>query len=89
MCGGDAMGNIYQPCYKIFIECLRDFRLQSKMTQQELASALGCRQAYISKYEQGQKRLDIIEIRRICNVLGISLVDFIQEFETRLRKEGL
>lgn len=83
------MSNIYQPCYKVFTECLRDFRLQSKMTQQELASALGCGQAKISKYEQGQKRLDIVEIRQICNTLGVSLTDFIIEYETRLKKEGL
>ena len=83
------MSNIYEPCYKIFVECLRDFRAQSRMTQQELASLLNCPQSYISKYEQGQKRLDIVEIRRICNVLGVSLTEFASEYETRLQKEGL
>lgn len=82
------MSNIYEPCYKIFVDCLKDFRFQSKMTQQELASLLGCAQSYISKYEQGQKRLDIIEIRNICNVLGVSLVEFAAEYESRLKKEG-
>lgn len=82
------MSNIYEPCYEIFVDCLKDFRFQSKMTQQELASLLGYAQSYISKYEQGQKRLDIVEIRNICNILGISLVEFVTEYESRLKKEG-
>lgn len=83
------MSNIYEPCYRIFVECLKDFRTQSHMTQQELASLLNCPQSYISKYEQGQKRLDIVEIRRICNVLGVSLTEFAMEYETRLKNEGV
>lgn len=83
------MSSLYDPCYKIFVECLRDFRAQSRMTQQELASQLNCPQSYISKYEQGQKRLDIIEIKRICNVFGVSLTEFAEEYETRLKDAGL
>ena len=83
------MSSIYDRKYKIAVECLKAFRMQSKMTQQELAYNLGCSQAYISKYEQGQKRLDIIEIRDICNCLGVSLPEFVDEFESRIKKEGI
>ena len=57
------------------------------MTQSDLASVIGCSQAYISKYERGQKRLDIVEIRRICLAFNISLVELMAEYESRLRKE--
>lgn len=83
------MSSIYEPCYKIFVECLKDLRIQSKMTQQELATLLECQQSHISKYEQGQERLDIVEIRHICQILGTTLPDFIAEYESRLKKEGL
>ena len=83
------MSIIYEPEYRIFIECLKESRIQSKMTQQELATDLGCSQAYISKYEHGQKRLDIIEVRNICHCLGISLPDIVTQFEERLKKEGI
>lgn len=83
------MSNIYEPCYKIFVECLKDLRIKSKMTQQELATLLDCQQSYISKYEQGQKRLDIVEIHHICKILGTTLTDFIAKYESRLKKEGL
>ena len=83
------MNVIYEPEYRILIDCLKECRLQSKMTQQELASQLGCSQAYVSKYEQSQKRLDIIEVRKICTVLGIDFVDFIEDFEERLILGGV
>lgn len=83
------MSIIYDPEYRILIECLRDHRNQSKMTQAELAGILGCSQAYVSKYEQCQKRLDILEVRRICLALGISLSEMIAEFEERLALGGI
>lgn len=83
------MSVIYEPEYRILIDCLRECRLQSKMTQQELADQLGCSQAYVSKYEQCQKRLDIIEVRKICAVLGVDLIDFIKDFEERLLLGGI
>lgn len=83
------MNVFYEPEYRILIECLKDYRLQSKMTQQELATVLGCSQAYISKYEQCQKRLDIIEVRKICICLGISFSEMVSEFEERLALGGL
>lgn len=79
------MSCIYEPEYRVLIDCLKSYRLQSKMTQQELAALLGCSQTYISKYEQSQKRLDIIEVRKICNCLGVDLIELISEFEERLR----
>ena len=83
------MSYIYEPEYRVLIDCLKTYRLQSKMTQQELAGLLGCSQTYVSKYEQGQKRLDIIEMRKICNCLGVDLIELISEFEDRLRMGGI
>lgn len=82
------MSVIYDSEYRILIDCLKDCRIRTKMTQQELATHLGCSQAYISKYEQCQKRLDIIEVRNICLCLGISLLEFISEFEERIALGG-
>lgn len=83
------MNILYEPEYRILIQCLKDFRLQSKMTQQELSTILGCSQSYVCKYEQCQKRIDIIELRKICLALGVNLIVLIQEFEERLNTEGL
>ena len=83
------MRTIYDPRYLLAIKLLKEYRINSNMTQQELSMLLCCDQAYISKYESGQRRLDIIEIRRICNCLGINLPAFSQELEKRIKEENL
>ena len=83
------MGVYYDPRYRILVKCLKEYRYESKMTQQELATHLGVSQTYISKYEQCQKRLDVIQVRDICKCLGVNLQDLVRDFEDRLAKEGL
>lgn len=83
------MSVIYEPEYRIFIQCLKDYRIQSNMTQQELASYLGVSQSYVCKYEQGQKRLDFLEVRNICKILGTSLAELVDDYEERLKLGGL
>jgi len=37
---------------------------------------LDCPQTRVSKYELGTRRLDLLELRDVCNVLGVTLVVF-------------
>jgi transcriptional regulator with XRE-family HTH domain len=47
-----------------------------------VAVKLDCPQTRVSKYELGTRRLDLLELRDVCNVLGVSLVDFVRTFDT-------
>lgn len=40
------------------------------MTQQQLADELGRPQSFVSKVENGDRRLDVIEFLEICRLLG-------------------
>ena len=51
------------------------------VTQTQLAELLNVNQAFISKIETCERRLDIIELHQICKVLKISFVDFITEVD--------
>jgi transcriptional regulator with XRE-family HTH domain len=42
------------------------------MTQEELARRLNRPQSYISKYESGERRLDVIELLDVARALQIS-----------------
>lgn len=55
---------------------LRDLREESELRQVDVAAALNEPQSYVSKYESGERRLDVIELVQVCDVLGISLQDF-------------
>ena len=62
---------------------LRKIRVEAGLRQTDLARGLGKPQSFVSKYESGERRLDVLELRRICQVVGISLQDFVQRLEKR------
>jgi transcriptional regulator with XRE-family HTH domain len=66
---------------KILLELLRALRKQRNLTQEQLAKSMGVKQAFISKYETGERRLDFIDLIGICDVLGMSIVKFAERFE--------
>ena len=53
---------------------LRDAREKAGQTQAGLALALGRHQSFVSKYETGERRLDVLEFADVCNELGIDPV---------------
>jgi transcriptional regulator with XRE-family HTH domain len=63
---------------------LRTVRAEAGLTQSELAERLHLPQSFVSKYESGERRLDLIELRHICKALGISLGDFVRRFEQKM-----
>ena len=72
---------------KALLHLLRSIRTEAGLRQEDLAQALSRRQAYVSKYELGERRLDLLELVSICDAVGISLTDFALRFE-KLRQEA-
>jgi Helix-turn-helix len=68
---------------------LRQLRMDAGLRQKDIANALGKRPAFVSYYESGARRLDLLELRGVCKVLGISLSVFVQKFEKRLLDPSL
>ncbi len=59
---------------------LRQVRQDANLTQLQLAEKIGQTQSYVSKYESGEQRLDLIELEAVCRVVGISLSDFVERY---------
>lgn len=59
---------------------LRQIRLDANLTQLQLAQKIGQTQSYVSKYENGEQRLDLIELEAVCKAIGISLIDFVERY---------
>ena len=75
----------YSLCQTKLQELLRIMRSDAGLRQADLAQRLGVPQSFVSKYESGERRLDIVEIRQVCQVFGISLAEFVRRFEDSLR----
>lgn len=73
--------------YAAFLELLIEVRHRAGFTQAQLGQRLPFEQPAISKIERGERRVDVIELRMICDRLGISLQDFIAELEDRFSKK--
>ncbi len=56
--------------HKVVGETLEALRKSAGVTQQELAKRLRKPQSFISAYESGQRRVDLLELARIAASLG-------------------
>jgi transcriptional regulator with XRE-family HTH domain len=65
---------------------LKELRQQYGITQVELAKKLGVPQSFVSKYESGERQLDILELRQICQHIGISFDSFIRQLEEKIHE---
>jgi transcriptional regulator with XRE-family HTH domain len=63
---------------------LRQIRVDAGLRQVDLAKRLGAPQSFVSKYETGERMLDILEIRAICQAVGITLEKFARKLEQSL-----
>lgn len=60
---------------------LRQIRVEAGLRQSDLAERLRQSQSFVSKYESGERRLDLLELRDICAALGIPLAEFVRRFD--------
>ena len=75
--------------YKIFRELLIEARESAAMTQTEVARKLSRPQSFVSKYERGERRLDMTEFIEVADVLGINLSEFMQRYREQVSSEML
>ena len=67
---------------KVLLDLLRELRRQEGLTQDQTAKAIGAKQAFVSKYETGERRLDFLDLVAICEALNMAIVKFAERFET-------
>jgi transcriptional regulator with XRE-family HTH domain len=77
--------SIHTDDYAALIELLRESREAAGVTQTDLSRHLGRSQSFVSDVERGQRRLDVIQLRDMCNYIGIEFPAFATELERRLR----
>jgi len=79
--------SIFRIEYKTLLELLHEVRRRAGVTQVELALRLNRTQAWVSKSEVGERRLDLLEVRDYVEALGLPFPEFVQQLEAALRDE--
>jgi len=68
------------PDYARLIDLLVAVRKTAGVRQQALAKKLGRPQSFVAKYENGERRLDIIEFMAIAHALGADPVKLFKDY---------
>jgi len=77
--------SIFSRDYEVFCRVLRDVRQEAGLSQYKLADRLNTTQSWISKCERGERRLDVVELRRFCLAMGIPTTKFMERLEDAIR----
>jgi transcriptional regulator with XRE-family HTH domain len=67
-------------------ELLIQWRDDAGVTQVELAKRLSRPQSFVSKYERGERRLDVLELIEVCRALGRDASQFVRDLTAKLEK---
>jgi len=73
--------SIYSAEYRRLCQVLREVRQEAGLTQAQVAERLDVPQSFVSKYESGERRLDVIELRHVAEVIGTSAHDILAQLD--------
>lgn len=74
------MTSLHSPRNQALRDRLRGARESRGITQVDLALKLDKPQSFVSKYETGERRLDVLEFAEVCDALSIDAADFLRDF---------
>ena len=60
------------PTYKKLSSLLAEARAAAGLTQAQVAERLKRPQSFVSKYENGERQLDVVEFIAVCKAIAIS-----------------
>ncbi len=75
--------SVFTDRYDRLREGLIEARRNQNLTQAQVAQSLKKPQSYVSKYELGERRLDVIEFLDVARVLEINVCEFLRQLEKR------
>lgn len=76
--------SVHSARHKLFCESLKRARKDAGLTQQDVASRLGEHQSFVSRYETGERRLDVVEFLDVSAAMGIDPVSHLRTLARRI-----
>lgn len=73
MCADGVEKSLYSEQYQQLCAVLRELRRGAGLTQVQVAKRLDVPQSFVSKYESGERRLDVVELRHVAEAIGTTL----------------
>lgn len=73
--------SVFTEEYERFRQMLIAARKERDLTQVDIAERLGKPQSFVSKYERGERRLDVVEFLEVARAIGVDPKGFIDELK--------
>ncbi|MEK6790074.1 MAG: helix-turn-helix transcriptional regulator [Deltaproteobacteria bacterium] len=73
--------SIFSGKYDLFRTRLIEAREKEGLTQSDVAAKLGKFQSFVSKYERGERRLDVVEFLDVAKALGVEPCKILKELQ--------
>ena len=74
--------SVFTAEYERFRLLLIEARKAAELTQMELAQRLSRPQSFVSKFERGERRLDVVEFLEVARAIGIDPLEFLRKLLT-------
>lgn len=65
--------------YKKLRALLARARAEAELTQLQVATRMNKPQSFVSKYERGERELDVIEFIAVCRAVGVEPSELIEQ----------
>lgn len=75
--------SVFSERYERFRVLLVEARQARNLTQADVARRIRRPQSFVSKYERGERRLDVVEFLEVAAVLGIDPPTLLRKLERR------
>jgi transcriptional regulator with XRE-family HTH domain len=70
--------------YDIFRRCMIAARKEAQLTQEALAKSLQKPQSFVAKYENGERRLDVVEFLIVTRAIGVDPCALLSKVEQQI-----
>ena len=82
------VASLHDDMYRRFVELLVQRRRATGKSQQMVADELGWNQSIVAKIETAQRRIDVVELLRLADVVGFDAVKLLLEIRRVMEAEG-
>lgn len=72
----------------VLLNLIRETRKEAGLSQAEVAKRLDRPQSFVSDFEQGQRKVDILELADFCEACRTTLMEFTARLEERLAQSS-
>ena len=80
--------SVFTARYRQLLRALIEARQTRGLTQAQLGKRLGQDQTFVSKFERGVRRLDVIEFLDVTEALGVDPLDLLRTLKRKPRGRG-